>query len=492
VHRRRFIQKLSTAAALGAGVRVSPFARALGANGDIRLAVVGIGSKVKIGGKGKADIRDFRKVPGVRIVALCDCERAHLDPEVAEFKKRNEPVAAYTDVRRLLEDKEIDAITITTPNHWHALAAIWACQAGKDVFVQKPASHNLFEGRQMVAAARQYERVVQCTSGSRSRAGIKEALAFARAGGLGKILYVHGVNYKPRTSIGKVRGPQPLPATLDYDLWSGPAPIVPVRREFLHYDWHWDWLYGNGDLGNMGIHYIDGCRIAAGHDRLPRHVLSIGGRFGYDDDGQTPNSQLIWFDYEEVPVLFEVRGLPKDKSFHAAPWDRKARETMDSHAGLQIGVVVHCEGGYVANNQAFDRDGKLVRKFEPTNPDMNRNFIDVMRSRRVADLEGDILQGHLSAGLVHLANISHRLGRQAQPGEIRERIGGRKELAAVFDRFAAHLAANGVDLNRTPATLGPLLTVDPARERCLGEFATEANRLATREYREPFVVRETV
>jgi predicted dehydrogenase len=490
--RRQFLQGLSSAAALGAGMSAAPFSRALGANNDIRLAVVGIGSKVKIGGKGKADIRDFRKIPGVRIVALCDCDRAHLEPEVAEFKKRNETVTAYTDVRRLLESKEIDAISITTPNHWHALLGIWACQAGKDVFVQKPAAHNIFEGRKMVEAARKYGRVVQCTSGSRSPTGIKEALAFARSGGLGKVLYVHGVNYKPRTSIGKVSGPQPIPTTLDYDLWSGPAPIAPVQREFLHYDWHWDWRYGNGDLGNMGIHYLDGCRIALGTDRLPRHTFSIGGRFGYDDDGQTPNSLLTFFDYQPVPIVFEVRGLPKDKSFQQASWERNAKNTMDAHAGTQIGVVVFCEGGYVTNNQAFERDGKLIRKFEPTNPDTNANFIAVMRSRRIEDLEGDILQGHLSATLVHLANISHRLGRRAPLGEMRERIGGRKELAAAFDRFATHLSANGIDLDRTPATLGPVLTLDSDREQFTGEFAREANQMATREYREPFVVRATV
>jgi hypothetical protein len=165
---------------------------------------------------------------------------------------------------------------------------------------------------------------------------------------------------------------------------------------------------------------------------------------------------------------------------------------MDAHAGTQIGVVVFCEGGYVTNNQAFERDGKLIRKFEPTNPDTNANFIAVMRSRRIEDLEGDILQGHLSATLVHLANISHRLGRRAPLGEMRERIGGRKELAAAFERFATHLSANGIDLDRTPATLGPVLTLDSDREQFTGEFAREANQMATREYREPFVVRATV
>ena len=490
--RRQFVKGTASAALLGTGISAAPFAQVLGANDDIRLAVVGIGSTVKIGGKGKSDIKDFRKVPGVRIVALCDVDRANLDPELEQFKRRNEKVAAYTDVRRLLESKEVDAISITTPNHWHSLIAIWACQAGKDVFVQKPASHNIFEGRKMVEAARKYSRIVQCTSASRSQSGIKEALAYARQGQLGKMLYVHGVNYKPRTSIGKVSGPQSIPKSLDYDLWSGPAPIMPLMREYLHYDWHWDWLYGNGDLGNMGIHYLDGCRMAVGCDSLPRHVISIGGRFGYADDGQTPNSEITFLDYGPAPVIFEVRGLPKDKSYQQNPWDRNAKVTMDSYCGTQIGVVVLCENGYVTNNKAFDKDDKLIKEFDPTNPDMNSNFIEAVRSRRTDALEGDILQGHLSAALVHMANISYRLGKTAPSSQIKERISGQKELTSAYERFAGHLSANGIDLDKTPAILGPMLTMDSDRERFVGEFSEEANKLLSREYRKPFIVPEKV
>ncbi len=492
ISRRRFLKRSTAAGAslavLGGSVSVAPFSRALGANGDVRLAVVGVGSKVKIGGKGKADIRDFRKIPGVRIVALCDVDRTHLDPEVQQFEKWNEKVEAYVDVRKLLENKDIDAVSITTPNHWHALVSVWACQAGKDVFVQKPASHNIFEGRKMVEAGRKYNRIVQCTSGSRSRSGIQEALAYARQGGLGKIIYIHGVNYKPRMSIGKVNGTQPIPKTIDYDLWSGPAPVLPLHREYLHYDWHWDWLYGNGDLGNMGIHYLDGCRIAIGQDRLPRHVLSVGGRFGYDDDGQTPNTQITLFDYEPAPIIFEVRGLPKEKSFLQTNWEKNPKNTMDSHGGIQIGVVVHCENGYVANNKAFERDGKLIREFQPTNPEMYENFIDAVRSRRVGDLQGDILQGHLSAALVHMANISYRVGKCASQGEIAERLRPHKDLVGAYERLKEHLSANGIDLEKTPATLGPVLTMDSDAERFVGEFSAEANQLVSRNYREPFVV----
>ncbi len=330
----------------------------LGANDDVRVAIVGLGSTVKIGGRGKADMREFRNVPGVRIAGLCDVDRAILEPEVEKCKALGENVESFTDVRRLLQSKNIDAVSVTTPNHWHALVTIWACQAGKDVHVQKPASHNIFEGRKMVEAARKYERIVQTSAGPRSRTGMGEAYEYLRQGNLGRILLAHGINYKPRMSIGKVSQPTPVPSSLDYDLWSGPAPVQPVMREFLHYDWHWNWLYGDGDLGNMGIHYMDGCRWAIGQQTLPQRVLSLGGRFGYADDGETPNTQLVFLDYRPVPILFEVRGLPKDAKCRQQPWEKKANQTMDEYRGIQIGTVIHCEGGYVVNNKAFDRQAR--------------------------------------------------------------------------------------------------------------------------------------
>lgn len=487
--RRDFIKGSAAAgAALAGGMALPPFARAKGANGDIRIAVIGIGSTVKIGGKGKQDIRDWRKIPGVRIVALCDVDPAILTAEVEQFRKWGEKVDAYADMRKMLERDDIDAVSITTPNHWHALATIWACQAGKDVFVQKPASHNIFEGRKMVEAARKYGRIVLCTSGSREPNGYREALEWARQGNLGKIELIYGVNYKPRPGIGKVSGPQPLPKGLDYNLWSGPAPMEPLRREFLHYDWHWNWQTGNGDLGNMGIHYMDGCRMATGQG-LPPHVISLGGRFGYDDDGQTPNTQLIWFDYQPAPVIFDVRGLPREKSLLKGNWNAKA---MDDLHGEQTGLVIFCEGGYLAKNKAYDKSGKLIKTFKSAAPNLNNNFIAAVRSRKREELLADIEEGHLSAALVHMGNVSYRLGQAAPPAEIAERIKGEKALAESFTRFQAHLDANGIDLKITPAALGPLLTMDAASERFVGEFSQAANRLATREYRKPFVVPEAV
>jgi len=498
--RRSFLKRSAAASAAWIGVNVSaaPWSRAAGANDDVRLAVVGVGSRTKIGGMGRNEIRSFRQVPGVRIVALCDVDEANLRPEVESFQKRNEPVAAYSDVRRLLDSQDVDAVVVTTPNHWHALVTVWACQAGKDVYVQKPASYNLFEGRKMVEAARKYQRIVQCPNGSRSPNGHAEALEFVRQGNLGPVRMVRHVHFSPRCSIGKVGGPQPIPATLDYNLWSGPAPLLPLERENMHYDWHWQWPYGNGELGNWGIHHLDGCRMFAGGG-LPRHVISIGGRFAYQDDGQTPNTLIVYYDYEPAPVLSEFRALPKDKSFqaNAVPGkDSWGPNAMDSYQGIPVGKVIHCERGYVlstiSSHIAFDANGQEIKKFQPTTPPLNENFIQAVRSRRVDDLVSDVLQGHLSAALVHLGNISHRVGRSLPDGEIRQRIAGNRELAAAYERFQAHLSANGVDLDKTPAILGAMLTFDPHSERFVGEFSEAANQLVTREYRAPFVVPEQV
>ncbi len=484
VSRREFIRGSLCAGAAA----VMPRSRVLGANNDIRIAVVGLGSFVKIGGKGRQDLRAFREIAGVRIAAICDCDANHVAPVLKECNQAGERVKVYKDVRELLDDSEIDAVSITTPNHWHSLMAIWACQAGKDVFVQKPASHNIFEGRRMVEAARKYERVVQAVHGPRSNGALEKSFEYVRRGKLGRVRYVHGVNYKPRMSIGRVGGPQPVPESCNYDLWCGPAPKKPLMRKYLHYDWHWDWSTGNGDLGNMGIHFLDSCRWALNKTELPEHVISIGGRFGYDDDGQTPNTLITMLDYEPAPIIFEVRGLPKNRSFHDKDWGRN----MDKYCGVQYGAVVHCENGYVLDGAAYDTKGDLIEKFESDRVDSKQNFIDVMRSRKTGELYTDALEGHLSCGLLHMANISYRTGRKAPSGQIRDIIRGDREFGSSFDRLLAHLDANGVDLAKTPATLGAMLRFDPRAERFVGPFAEEANELVSRNYRKPFVVPERV
>ena len=483
--KRRDFLKASLAA--GSVWSLSP-ARVLGANDDIRIGVIGIGSFVKIGGKGRGDIRDFRKIPGVRVAAICDCDRNHLNYEVNEFSKRGEKVKACTDFREILDDKHIDAVSITTPNHWHSLMTIMACQAGKDVFVQKPSSHNLFEGRKMVEAMRKYHRVVQAVHGPRNSGAVAESFEYVWSGQLGKITCIYGINYKPRMSIGRVDGPQPIPPSCDYDLWCGPAPKKPLMREQLHYDWHWDWDTGDGDLGNMGIHAMDGCRWALRQNALPKRVISIGERLGYDDDGQTPNTMITLLDYEPAPIIFEVRGLPRNESLRQSNWVKNGRRNMDDFRGVQTGFVVQCEGGYIKGDAAFDNQGKQIKTFTRTQPDCKQNFIDVVRSRKMSNLQTDALEGHLSCGLVHMANISYRVGRHKPNDEIREVVRGEKELRESFERMNEHLAANRLNLDRKSLILGAMLTMDPDKERFAGPMSEEANKLISRKYREPFVV----
>jgi predicted dehydrogenase len=480
VTRRDFIKS-----SLAAGVTMtllSPYSRVRGANDDIRIAVVGVG------GQGSGHINYFRKLPGVRVVALCDADKDHLDKNVEDFKKRNETVDGYIDVRKLLENKNIDAITTATPNFWHSLVVVWACQAGKDVYVEKPVSHNIWEGRKAVEAARKYNRIVQTGTQKRSDEGLIEAFKYIREGNLGAIKWARGFCYKPRGSIGKVNGPQPIPASVDYDLWCGPADMLPLMRKNLHYDWHWVWNTGNGDIGNQGIHEMDLARWALGQKELAPRVISIGGRFGYDDDAETANTQIAFFDYKPVPLIFEVRGLP-----------RKAGETgMDVYRKVtQIGVVVQCENGYFAGGDGggwtYDKDGNKLKQFKGEGGGRHHeNFIKAVRSRKASDLNADIEEGHLSSALCHMGNISYRLGQKKSTEEIKEMIKDNSELTDSFERFLSHLAANNVDLGKTPATIGPMLTMDVKKESFVGQSADMANMLVKRNYREPYVIPDKV
>jgi len=470
--RREFLAQSALAGA-GLAFPISTWAQAKGANEDIRVAVVGFN------GRGQDHISEFRKIKGVRVAALCDCDQAVLDRGAKLFADQKQKVELYRDIRKLLENKDIDAISIATPNHWHSLAGIWGCQAGKDVYVEKPVSHSPWEGRKLVEAARKYNRIVQTGTQSRSDHGLREAIQWIRDGNIGKIQVARGLCYKRRPSIGKVKGPQPIPATVDYDLWCGPGPKLPLRREHLHYDWHWVWPTGNGDIGNQGVHQMDIIRWAAGKNTLSPRVMSVGGRLGYDDDGETPNTQMVVHDYGVLLLIFEVRGLP----------EKAGTETMDRYKGQSIGQVIECEGGYLAGESAFDKEGKLIKKFSGEENHFE-NFIKAVRSRNVKELNADILEGHLSSALCHTGNISYRIGSERAPEEILEEIKGNPAGVETFERMKAHLLANKVDLEKSQLTLGAFLEMDPETEEFKDNEA--ANALLTRKYRKPYIVPSSV
>jgi predicted dehydrogenase len=488
MNRRQFLKNSALATAsfsLAPGLaRAQPAAtnvRLVGANDDIRVAVVGLNSR------GKNHLDNFAKQKGVRVVAICDVDSAVLDRlSVHAQKEYGTAPQVYQDYRKLLENKDIDAVTLATPNHWHSLGGIWAIQAGKDVYVEKPISHNIWEGRQLVEAARKYNRMVQAGTQTRSSYAIKEAIAWLQAGNLGKIKLARTLCYNRRDSIGKATEPCKIPETVDYDQWCGPAPREKeLWRKKFHYDWHWVWPTGNGDLGNQGVHQVDMVRWALGYNKVAPRVFSLGGRLGYDDDGTTPNTMISWLDYAGVPVIFEVRGLPQ----------KTGVDKMDQYRGQRgVSAVFECEGGFMifpdyTTAIAFDNDAKELKRWKGAD-NHYENFIKAVRSRKVSDLNADILDGHLSAAISHQANISYQLGAKKTPDQVRDAVKNDKAVAEALGRMEEHLAANNVDLKKATLTLGPVLEMNPKTERFTNNEA--ANKLVTREYRAPYVVPKKV
>ena len=470
--RRNF---LATSAFAGTWSLLSPLSRAQGANEQIRVAIIGFN------GRGSALLKQVLACKNARVVALCDVDSAVLDKMAEELSKKQIPVTKYGDYRKLCEAKDIDAVVIATPNHTHALIATTAAANGKHVYVEKPVSHNVWEGRQMAKAAEKYKIVMQHGFQRRSETAWSDAYEWMQTGALGKLTLARGFCYKPRTSIGKRSGPKAPPETVNYDLWSGPREMLPVQREKFHYDWHWQFPYGNGDLGNQGPHQLDVCRLFLGDPSLlPTSVISAGARLGYEDDGNWANTQVVWLDYAPAPILFEVRGLP------AKGMDYKGG--MDKYKGQDLGNVIECEGGWIAGGHgskcaAFDKDGKEIKKFDGDSPHM-QNFIDSVQSGKIAKAR-QVENGHVSAALAHIGNISWKLG--ASGGKAEGDAAFKNPLAKDgFDRMCAHLEANGVDLAKTPLKIGNSLAIDTANEKFTGPGADEANKLIKEDYRKGY------
>lgn len=486
LHRRTFLKYSAAAAATGFAscLTRSAWAQPAGANDAVRVAVIGLNSK------GARHVLQLLETPGVRVTALCDVDPAILAREVEKLKSQQIDAFATTDARMVFDRSDVDAVLIATGNHWHALLTVWACQAGKDVYVEKPASRTVWEGRRMVEAARKYGRIVQLGTQYRSDTGLPEAIAYLQDGHLGQVQAIHAVCYKLRESIGR-RRPW-YPDGLDYDLFCGPSPMVPLERNELHYDWHWMWGTGNGDMANLGVHVLDIARRFGLEDALPRRILSVGGRFARDDAGETPNTQFTVFDYPGLPVVWEGRGLSAKPGVNY----------LDNYRGLQTGVVVQCEGGYYAGylgGAIYDRAGKQIRRI-PGDGGRNHigNFIEAVRSRRSQDLAAPIANGHRSTSLCHYGNISYRIGRPAAAAEVRQAIEAMPPALDTLDRVTGNLAAHGVDLERQRLTLGPWVQPDWGQDevsRIEGgdEDSLEAARaLISEAQRPPYVIPETV
>jgi predicted dehydrogenase len=399
----------------GIGLSAKSYSLVLGSNERVNVAVIGIRNR------GKNHYRALAKVPNANVVAICDIDQRLIPEAVAEIEKLtgNKP-AVETEYRKILEKKDIDAVSIATPNHWHALQTIWACQAGKDVYVEKPVSHTIEEGRKMVEAARKYNCVVQTGTQARSQTSSLNAMKFINDGGLGKIYMARGLCLKPRGSIGHVKDSE-IPEGVNWNSFLGPAPYRPFNLNRFHYKWHWFWDTGCGDLGNQGIHQADIARWSLGKRSHPVRIQGVGNSFIWDSDQETPNMQQLEFEYEDGAILqFEVRGLGTnsetgirigDLIFGSKGWMSMENEDSGEGKVYYSDIKIRSDGfssykeetGPVFTNEVQDEDSSVAKHFT--------NFIDCVRSRKWQNLNAEILEGHLSTSLCHLGNIATRLKR---------------------------------------------------------------------------------
>jgi len=471
ITRRQFVGR-SAAAAAAIGLPTLVPARVRAANDEIRMALVGLG------GRAGTHISEFGKQPGVRLVAVCDPDRQRLAQAARIIEERfHYKPQQVPDCRRLMDRKDFDALSVATMQYWHALPTIWACQTGRHVYVEKPLAHYIWEGRQMVNAARKYDRLVQVGTQGRSRDTDRQAIEFIRSGQLGKIQYIVCFANKARTPIGKRSQPLPIPDTLDYELWCGPARKEPVYRDRLQYDCSFTWNMGDGESCNQGVHEVDVARWLLGESGLPRRVMSLGGRFLFNDAGEVPNTQLCYYDFPSAPILYEVHNLRAEKSGKGMP----------NFRGSAVDTCVQCQGGCVMLHagSVFDNQGRKIRQFSGQE-DHFGNFIRALRSGRRQDLHADVLEGHLSPNICHAGNISYRLGRKASADEIRRQIGNLPPMQEMFDRYLEHLKAHQIDPGES--IVGPWLECDAAGE-CIKDNP-QANEIVKGFYRPPFTVPE--
>ncbi len=426
-NRREFL-RVSGAAAAALSIGKS---RILGANDRVRLAIIGLG------GRGSDHVRSYLGIPSCDIVGLVDVNQEALERNTAVVERagRAKPTG-FSDMRKAFDDKEIDAVSMATPNHWHSLGTVWACQAGKDVYCEKPASHNPWEGSKMVDAARKYRRMVQIGSQSRSIPHKMEAMRLLNQGAIGKVYLAKGLCFKRRKSIGK-KPDGPTPPGVNWDLFLGPAPLRAFNENRFKYNWHWFWDTGNGDIGNQGVHEMDVCRWGLGltdpHHAGLKSVISTGGKFAYDDDQETPNTQLATFDYGDRQVVFEVRGLLTNAEGALAP-----------SGGNCVGNIFYGSEGYMevdgngyklykGEERKLEAEGKRDKSMTENARHMT-NFLEAVKSRDGRSLNAEVEIGVASAALCHFANISYRVGRMLHLDERGAKFAGDEQANALLTR----------------------------------------------------------
>jgi predicted dehydrogenase len=497
--RRQFLQNSLFAAAAAVAPTAPVFSERAAAQGTspndkLLCAVIGCN------GRGGDHIGAYARRKDVEIAYIVDIDQKVGEKACAKIEKDTGRRPKWVkDMRTVFDDKSVHFISTATPNHWHALCGVWAMQAGKDAYIEKPISHDIPEGAALVAAAKKYGRICQVGTQCRSNPALKNAMQFLADGGIGQVNFARGLCYKRRKSIGPL-GDYPIPLEADFDLWSGPAPFTSPKltRPSFHYDWHWQRLYGNGDSGNQGPHQTDIARWGLGINRHPNSVIAYGGRLGYQaerddpnyvDAGDTPNTEIAIYDYGDKCMVFETRGLSVDNSA-----DIEIATMFDSTKGNKIGVIFYGSDGYLVQREythcvACDLKGRVIKEFKGGG-DHYGNFLDAVRSRKAETLNSDAFQGHLSAALAHLANISYYLGEKnkvsvKEAQAVLEKIGSRDHNIVTLNRTVRHFQDSGVDLGKYPMSMGPLLTFDPQKEVFINN--DEANRILHREYREPFV-----
>jgi predicted dehydrogenase len=450
INRRDFMK---TAAQTGAGLAafggVSFFAkpeRVFGANDRVRVAVIGLH------GQGWSHVREYSRIPNVEIVAICDVDENVSNRRLGEMEQMGlTKPASFVDFRKLLEDKSIDAVSIATPNFWHSLQAIWACQAGKDVYCEKPLCHNVWEGRQVLQAVEKYNRIAQHGTQSRSDAAVIEAVQKMRDGVIGEVYLARGLCYKRRNTIGHA-AQEPVPAGVHYDLWTGPAPLKPFTKNRFHYNWHWVWDTGNGDFGNQGIHELDMARWGLGV-KYPTRVAAIGAHVMFDDDQTTPNVLNVAYEFQTADgkkrlLEFEVRhwltnheaeiGTPAFGGGEVpAAVGNTAGGASNKALEATVGNIFYGSQGYLAVN-GYDTYKTWLTGDQQPGPHSTAggnnwaNFVDCVRSRKKEDLNAPLTEGLISCTLLHLGNASYRVGRALQFDPEKKEVVGDEEAARLL------------------------------------------------------------